>query len=190
MIHRWVRMSLLAAALAAGVVAPVVSAVPGAVAAVGTVPAGPTVTLLTGDKVTVGGGMRGVRVRAAKGREHLTYTLRTTKTRPLARLSTEIEVAWTFASEHVTGEESVDLPMLAVRFAPDLDDHNTAPAGRRFTIPVYVQRNGSSEVGQVNTPSVEVSYDDGESWQPAAVNRRRGEWQATVDHPSGASSCR
>jgi subtilisin family serine protease len=119
------------------------------------------------------------------GGESAVYTLRTTKTRPLARLSTRVEVAWTFTSEHVTGEAAADLPLLAVRFAPALDDHNAAPAGW-FTLPVYVQRNGAGEVGQVNTPTVEVSYDDGVTWQPATVNRHRGEWKATVQHPSDA----
>ena len=59
------------------------------------------------------------------------------------------------------------LPLLAVRFAPELDDHNAAPAGRRFTFPVYVQRNGSAKPGRVDTPMVEVSYDDGTTWTAA-----------------------
>ena len=73
-----------------------------------------------------------------------------------------------------------------VRFAPNLDDHNAAPAGERFTIPVYVQRNGSAEPGRVNSPSVEVSYDDGRTWQPAKVKRAGAEWKAIVDHPADA----
>ncbi|HEX6360106.1 S8 family serine peptidase [Actinophytocola sp.] len=113
------------------------------------------------------------------------YTLRATADRSArARLSTQISAEWTFASQYVS-DELVHLPLLALRFAPDLDGHNAAPAGKRFTIPVYVQRNGA-EVGQVNTPSVEVSYDDGATWQAASVSRHRGEWKATVDHPAGA----
>jgi hypothetical protein len=119
------------------------------------------------------------------GPERAVYTLRRSRIRTTAGLSTRIDAAWTFASEHVTEEQYVALPLLAVRFAPALDDHNAAPAGR-FTIPVYVQRNGTSELGQVNTPSVEVSYDDGTTWQPAAVSRHHGEWKATVNHPRGA----
>jgi subtilisin family serine protease len=119
------------------------------------------------------------------GPERAVYTLHRSRIRTTAWLSTRIDAAWTFASEHVTEEQYVGLPLLAVRFAPALDDHNAAPAGR-FTIPVYVQRNGTSEVGQVNTPSVEVSYDDGTTWQPATVSRHRDEWKATVNHPQGA----
>src|SRR6266498_3089607 len=71
MINKRARLSLLAAAVAAAsVVTPAAWAAPGAA---GTAPgAGPTVTLLTGDKVTIGG-MRGVTVRPAKGREHVSF---------------------------------------------------------------------------------------------------------------------
>lgn len=38
----------------------------------------------------------------------------------------------------------------------------------------------------MNTPTVKVFYDDGQSWRAAKVNRGRGGWQAVVDHPAGA----
>jgi subtilisin family serine protease len=117
------------------------------------------------------------------GPERAEYTLRTTLNRRTElRLSTEISAEWTFTSEHA---DVAALPFLVVRFAPNLDGHNAAPAGKRFSIPVYVQRNGA-ELGQVNTPVVEVSYDDGVTWQAAKVKRDRGEWKAVVDHPAGA----
>ena len=119
--------------------------------------------------------------------ERAEYTLRTTATRPApARLSTQVSAEWTFASEHNGGADPVFLPLLAVRFAPDLDDHNAAKAGKRFTIPVSVQRNGTHEVGRVGTPVVEVSYDDGVTWQAAKVSRDHGQWKAKVDHPGNA----
>ena len=119
--------------------------------------------------------------------ERGTYTVRMTADRSgYAYLSTQVSAEWTFASEHGPTEDPVLLPMLAVRFAPDLDDHNAAPAGRRFTIPMYAERNGSDEVGQVSTPTVEVSYDDGKTWRPASVKRASGGWCASVDHPAGA----
>jgi hypothetical protein len=76
--------------------------------------------------------------------------------------------------------------LLAVRFAPNLDSHNAAPAGKRFTIPIYVQRNGSDTVGKVGTPAVEVSYDDGKTWCSAKVSADGSGWKATVDHPRDA----
>jgi subtilisin family serine protease len=116
------------------------------------------------------------------------YTLRTFADRAPygAVLSTQISAEWTFASGHVDGDVPAHLPLLAVRFAPNLDDHNAAPAGKRFTIPVYVQRNGSDTVGKVGTPVVEASYDDGKTWQAAKVTRAGDCWTATVDHPADA----
>jgi subtilisin family serine protease len=115
--------------------------------------------------------------------DRATYTLRADYERTGARLSTQVSAEWTFTSGHTT--EPTALPLLAVRFAPSLDDRNAAPAGKRFTIPVYVQRNGSGTVG-VGTPVVEVSYDDGKTWRTVKVSRDDGRWKATVDHPAGA----
>ncbi|MBB4903964.1 S8 family serine peptidase [Actinophytocola algeriensis] len=111
------------------------------------------------------------------------YTLRANHERTGARLSTQVSAEWTFTSGHTA--EPTALPLLAVRFAPDLDDRNAAPAGKRFAIPVYVQRNGSGVAG-VGAPAVEVSYDDGRTWRKAKVSRDHGRWRATVDHPAGA----
>ncbi|TDV52488.1 S8 family peptidase [Actinophytocola oryzae] len=114
------------------------------------------------------------------------YTLRSTLNRTGARLSTVVSGEWTFRSGHVDGDDPAQLPLLAVRFRPNLDDHNFAPAGRRFSLPVTVERNGGP-VGRVSTPVVEVSYDDGATWRPVRVTRDHDQWQATVDHPRGAA---
>ena len=49
-----------------------------------------------------------------------------------------------------------------------------------------MERNGTGGVGRVDTPAVEVSYDDGKTWQRVRLTRDHGRWQATVDHPRGA----
>lgn len=79
------------------------------------------------------------------------------------------------------------LPLLAVRFAPKLDVHNAAPAGRKFRFPVYVQRGGSATpIALSGAPKVEVSYDDGTTWQRVTLTRDHDQWQAEVNHPKGA----
>jgi subtilisin family serine protease len=114
-----------------------------------------------------------------------TYTLDVAATRSgVSELSTSIQATWTFASERVTGP--APLPLLVVRFAPALDDHNRAPAGKPFVIPVYAQRNGSASTEGVRTPAIEVSYDDGATWRPAGVSRFGSRWLALVDHPAAA----
>lgn len=118
--------------------------------------------------------------------EEASYTLRTEATRSGSPLSTKVNAEWTFRSGHVPGEEAKPLPLLNVRFASDLDDHNAAPAGKKFRFPVYVQRNGSAKPGRVDTPKLEVSYDDGTTWQPVRLKRDHDRWVATVDHPKDA----
>jgi subtilisin family serine protease len=120
--------------------------------------------------------------------ESARYTLRVNEDRSAkARLSTQISAEWTFTSAHTTGEEPESLPLLAIRFAPNLDDHNAARAGRKFSFPVYVQRNGEATPGRVRTPKVEVSYDDGKTWRQAKVSRDHDRWKATVNHPKDAT---
>jgi len=123
----------------------------------------------------------------AVGPESARYTLRAVVDRSAAaRLSTQVSAEWTFTSAHSAGSAITPLPLLAVRFAPDLDDHNAARAGRKFSFPVYVQRNGSASPGRVETPRVEASYDDGKTWVAARVKRDHGRWTASVEHPRGA----
>jgi subtilisin family serine protease len=142
-----------------------------------------TTTLLRGNEVVATTPRPGSGVFTVPP-ERATYTLRTTVTRSSAALSTQIGAEWTFSSEYRA--ELVDLPLLALRFAPDLDDHNAAPAGERFTIPLFVERNNTHTVGRVDTPGVEVSYDDGVTWQAAKVRCTHDRWEATVSHPAGA----
>nr|BFE53985.1 S8 family serine peptidase [Saccharothrix mutabilis subsp. capreolus] len=121
------------------------------------------------------------------GPERARYTLRTTADRSTyARLSTKVTAEWTFTSESTGTDTPALLPLLAARFTPDLDNTNAAKAGRPFTIPLHVQRNGTTDTGRVNTPTVEVSYDDGTTWHRAPVTRNHAQWQAIAFHPADA----
>jgi subtilisin family serine protease len=103
-------------------------------------------------------------------------------------LSSRVTVAWTFRSGHVNGSDPAPLPVSVVRFAPALDAHDAAPAGRAFTIPITVQRQtqGAGAGSTVASIAVDVSYDDGATWLPATVDQRRPQWTATVSHPDSA----
>ncbi|MFI7673017.1 S8 family peptidase [Actinophytocola sp. NPDC049390] len=123
------------------------------------------------------------------GPERADYTLRTSFDRSAyAGLTTRYDAEWTFSSQR--GErplEATYLPLPAVRFTPRLDLRNSAPAGRSFTIPVVVQRNGSPTPGPVSPPTVDVSFDDGETWHQTRVTRNRSQWTVTVRHPADAA---
>ena len=73
-----------------------------------------------------------------------------------------------------------------VRFAPRLDAHNAAPAGRSFQIPVTVRRQPGAPGASVRSLTVDVSYDDGKTWQKAPLRRDGGGWVASVRHPAAA----
>ncbi|MEU4425894.1 S8 family serine peptidase [Actinoplanes sp. NPDC024001] len=119
--------------------------------------------------------------------EPATYRLEATAKRAAPHtLSTEIRASWTFRSGHVAGEQFQRLPVHTVRFAPRLDDRSAAPAGRRFEIPVFVEHQPGADVGRVRKVKVEVSYDDGRTWQKAAVSGAGDRRVATVHHPRGA----
>jgi len=119
--------------------------------------------------------------------EETTYTVRSFADRSArSRLSTQVDSEWTFRTKNVPGFAPEPLPLLAVRFAPKLDVHNAAPAGR-FRFPVYVQRGGSNTpIALSGAPKVDVSYDDGTTWQQVRLTRDHDQWQAEVNHPKGA----
>ncbi len=146
---------------------------------------GESVLLRDGQEVAKGDFPGSVYVPAMPA-EEATYTYRTNADRDFVGLSTKVSGEWAFRSGHVAGAQPGYLPLLAVRYAPKLDEHNAAPAGRKFWFPVYVQRNGAETPGRVDTPKVEVSYDDGRTWQRVRLDSKGSAWQATVDHPRGA----
>ncbi|MDG4810098.1 S8 family serine peptidase [Micromonospora sp. WMMD1120] len=103
-----------------------------------------------------------------------------------ADVSTTVSSAWTFRSGPVDGTLPTALALLAVRYAPTLAEGRTAPAGRRFVIPVRVEHQPGSTGGTVTDLAVQVSYDDGATWQPATVTRSGGIGVAVVTHPADA----
>ncbi|GIM95488.1 S8 family serine peptidase [Paractinoplanes toevensis] len=115
------------------------------------------------------------------------YRLEVSATRSAPHLfSTSVSGTWTFKSGHAPAEGYQRLALSTVRFSPNLDDHNAATAGRRFEIPVTVEQQPGSTAGTAKSVKVEVSYDDGKTWQRADVRGSGNHRVATVHHPRGA----
>jgi hypothetical protein len=92
-----------------------------------------------------------------------------------------ISAEWTFSSAHVDGTAA--LPLNVVRYTPKLDANNSAPRGQ-FLVPMQVQ----DETGATFVPrqlSVDVSYDDGKTWQKAQYNSKL---VLKLTHPAGATT--
>jgi len=101
-------------------------------------------------------------------------------------LSSKITAAWTFRSDTVR-DGLQKLPVSAVRFAPELDAHGGALAGVPYFVPIYVQRQADSPAGDVNELTVDVSYDDGQTWRNAPLLPKGDGWLAALQHHDGAS---
>jgi hypothetical protein len=118
--------------------------------------------------------------------EEAAYRLHSESTRSGASdLSTRVSADWTFRSGHVADTGFRPVPLLAVRFAPRLDNANQAPAGVPFVVPVGVQHTGSD--AEITKLTVQVSYDDGATWLPTVVARTGDHWAAGLRHPAHAT---
>ncbi|SDM22304.1 S8 family peptidase [Allokutzneria albata] len=114
------------------------------------------------------------------------YRLTTEVARKDSPASSKVEAAWTFTSGYTDGDA---LPLLAVRYAPAADLRNRAPGGKEFTFPVRVQAQDAEITA--DKLEVQISYDDGGTWQPVQLTREGDAWKATVTHPaSGFASLR
>jgi hypothetical protein len=113
------------------------------------------------------------------------YRLAVTSTRE-STLSTRVSAVWTFRSDTVAGEEPKPLPLMAVRFAPELDQHNRAKAGRPLVVPVHVQQHEDAGMGSLRRLDIDVSYDDGASWRRVPVLGVGLDRLALVAHPAGS----
>lgn len=97
-------------------------------------------------------------------------------------LSNRVSAEWTFRS--AADPRPVALSLLAVRYAPVVDLTNAAPAGRQVRIPVTVERQDGSPPASVTALTVEVSTDDGATWQPPGAFVKKGDaWELTVANP-------
>jgi hypothetical protein len=103
-------------------------------------------------------------------------------------LSTQVTCVWTFTSARPPEEDpkgkgkgGTSLPLMAVRFTPpDLDKQNTVRADT-VRIPVTVQRQAGAPEATLSALTVEVSVNDGRTWQAAATTPD----SVTVTHPRG-----
>jgi subtilisin family serine protease len=98
----------------------------------------------------------------------------------LTPLSRTIRAEWTFRSG--PSEAEVDLPLLAVQFAPELGDDHAGEVGEAVRIPIAVHRNGLTGKPDLASLSVEVSFDGGESWSTTPVT----DGAVVVTAPDGA----
>jgi hypothetical protein len=101
-------------------------------------------------------------------------------------LATLVSAEWTFRSS--ADDEGAALPLLTARCDPSVDLRNRAPGGP-FAFPLWVERQDCRPVD--GTAGVEVSFDDGRIWRPAAMTGSGDRFTAAIVQPgSGFVSLR
>ncbi|MFC0626039.1 S8 family serine peptidase [Kribbella deserti] len=118
-------------------------------------------------------------VPAKSGRYQLAFRA----TQSVSSVSTSISTAWNFKSGAVPDDGMVPLPLMTIRFSPDLDEHNRATTGR-FLLPLTIQRQTGIADREVRRLRVQVSYDDGRTWRPVTVVRSGLRRAVLLDHPN------
>jgi subtilisin family serine protease len=127
------------------------------------------------------GGGRSVFPAAAERTE---YRLQASGLQSSLPLSTSITAAWTFTSEPSTAAFT-QLPLVSLRFTPRLNAMGQAFRGLPFAIPITVRQLTRTRSSQVHLRSlrVEVSYDEGKTWQRVLVLRLGQGYVALLVHP-------
>ncbi|MFB6725736.1 S8 family serine peptidase [Kribbella sp. NPDC056345] len=101
------------------------------------------------------------------------------------KLSPEISSRWTFRSKRTPDGVDTALPLLNVRYSPQLDERNRAPQGR-FEFPVTVQTAFQAPVRPIVGLQLSASFDDGKTWQEVPVRRTGAAvWKASLDQTPG-----
>ncbi|MFF3951424.1 hypothetical protein ACFYYN_42545 [Streptomyces sp. NPDC001902] len=99
----------------------------------------------------------------------------------LSDISAGNSAEWRFRSAGT--EQPKSLPLYAVRMSPELDEWPRAGAGSTLEIPACIQREAGAPVSAARMFTVEVSYDEGKTWQRAEVKGSGMHRTVKVSHP-------
>ncbi|AOS64658.1 S8 family peptidase [Actinoalloteichus hymeniacidonis] len=109
------------------------------------------------------------------------YTVAITAARESAVLGTQADATWTFTSD-TAGETPEALPMMSLRPRGEVDDLGRAPAGS-YSLELELEHLTGGTAAEV---TLEISYDDGETWESVPVELAEGRATVEVTHPEGA----
>ncbi|MEV6235444.1 S8 family serine peptidase [Lentzea sp. NPDC051838] len=101
-----------------------------------------------------------------------TFRVESEIARSSSELSTKVSAAWTFKSKTTADTKFANVPLSVLRFEPVLSDSNSTPAGGLLAVPLCVQQSKNPDNGRINRIDVEVSFDDGKTWQQVPVAGR------------------
>ena len=95
---------------------------------------------------------------------------------------------WTFWTELPEDWTNL-LPFVQVDFAVETDLTGTAVAAPTDTIGLSAwQLPGTHLAGEITAGTLEISYDQGETWEELELTGEAGDWSAEVTYPEGAQA--
>ncbi len=143
-------------------------------------------------------------VKLAPGAGVIRVVLDATRTGKLYTLSTTTHTAWTWRSAPAaggipagwacnwslttgpTGRDCTPQPLMTLNYnVAGLDLTGTAPPGPQ-TVTLNAGHMALTAGAKVTEATVQVSFDDGSTWQPATVTGGNGRYQATFTAPAGS----
>ena len=110
---------------------------------------------------------------------------RTAQPRPL---SGHVQAVWTFGSARTDPATRTTLDMLDIGIHLPLDQFNAAGAGRPLAGTVDVTHQQGSAQLSVRSVGVQVSYDDGKTWQAATVRGGSPAWSLVIPAGGGKAA--
>jgi hypothetical protein len=113
------------------------------------------------------------------------YKFVTSGTQTVSGLSSRIDLTLTFNSAAATAEKS--LPARTIRFQPDVDGNNTVKRTPVTVLPIVLDGTPRATLPAVKKLEVQVSGDDGKTWQKASVVPAGQGYKAIFATPKGAS---
>ncbi|MCP2325438.1 subtilisin family serine protease [Hamadaea flava] len=101
-------------------------------------------------------------------------------------LSTRTHTEWEFFSDTVNSEYFEPLALLELNYLAQTDLRGNLPAGARQPIALTAgpqAGGGGDAVGKVTSVTLEVSYDDGATWQKVSLRLESGKWAGELRLP-------
>ncbi len=145
-----------------------------------------TSKLLRGGEVIAEEGIGGIYATDLPA-EKTTYTFEST-TRPLSpRFGERIDYRWTFTS--AATEQATRLPIVTIRYLPRIGQDNIADRTPVTTMPIVLGTQHDGSLPGIKTVELQVSGDDGKTWQPAKVTKTdNANYRAVFATPKGAKA--
>ncbi|MGW3661308.1 S8 family serine peptidase [Streptomyces sp. NPDC005151] len=144
-----------------------------------------TVSLYQGDKLVRSANSQALYTMApTAARVPYRLVVDTSRDASVNPLSTSTHTEWTFMSGYT---DSVQLlPLIQLDYGVKTDGNGYAHRKAALTVtPSTIA--GAADAGTVTSTGLEVSYDDGATWQQAGLERSGASWQAEVQAPKSAS---